>query len=71
MIRYKSQNQLSFEGFETTFENQLDPSNRWVKLAELIPWDELASSYYKLMNSSMGAPSKDASIDHRSLGHKT
>lgn len=62
MIRYKSQNQLSFEGFETTFENQLDPSNRWVKLAELIPWDNLASSYYKLMNSSMGAPSKDARL---------
>ena len=62
MIRYKSQSQLTFDGFETTFENQLDPCNRWVKLADLIPWDELASSYYKLMDSKMGAPCKDARL---------
>ena len=62
MIKYTSQKQLSFEGFETTFENQLDPSNRWVKLASMIPWDELASSYYKLMDTDMGAPCKDARL---------
>lgn len=62
MIKYTSQNQLSFEGFDTTFENQLDPNNRWVKLAVLIPWDDLAMSYYKLMDSGMGAPSKDARL---------
>ena len=62
MIKYTSQNQLSFDGFDTTFENQLDPNNRWVKLSGLIPWDDLARSYYKLMDSGMGAPSKDARL---------
>ena len=62
MIKYRSQNQLSFEGFDTTFENQLDGSNRWVKLAALIPWDDLARTYYKLMDSKMGTPCKDARL---------
>lgn len=44
MIKYRSQNQLSFEGFDTTFENQLNGNNRWVKLATLIPWDDLAKA---------------------------
>jgi len=44
---YTSQNQLSFTGFETPFYNGLDPSNRWVVLSSLIPWDELVSLFNK------------------------
>lgn len=57
MIRYTPQSQLSLEGFETPFVEQLDKSNRWVKLAQAIPWDKLAGVYYKNMNSNFGAPS--------------
>ena len=38
---YVSQSQLSFTGFETTFYNGLDPTNRWVTFRSLISWDEL------------------------------
>jgi len=44
---YTSQIQLSFTGFETPFYNGLDPSNRWVVLSSLIPWDELVSLFNK------------------------
>ena len=53
---------VSFDRFDTTFENHLSPNNRWVKLAALIPWDELASSYNKLMDAGMGATYKDARL---------
>jgi len=47
MITYKSQKQLTLEGFETPFEVKLDADNRWVRLSQYIPWDELASGYYQ------------------------
>lgn len=60
MIRYIPQAQLTLEGFQTPFWNHLDKKNRWVKLAAVLPWDKLASVYYKKMNSNFGAPSLSA-----------
>ncbi len=40
----------------------LDPGNRWVKLRDCIPWDELAESYHKTLSSKLGHPIKDARI---------
>jgi len=62
MIRYTSQNQMSIEEFKTSFQVRLDKNNRWVKLGESIPWDALASIYYRSMSSDMGAPAIDARI---------
>jgi IS5 family transposase len=39
---FVSQNQLVFEGFESPFEKKLNPENRWVVLAKLIPWERFA-----------------------------
>jgi hypothetical protein len=44
---YVSPNQLTLEGFETPFEQSLNPKNRWVVLARLIPWDEICNLYLK------------------------
>jgi transposase, IS5 family len=44
---FVSQNQMVLEGFESPFERILNQENRWVKLAKLLPWDELASIYRK------------------------
>jgi transposase, IS5 family len=54
MIRYTSQHQLTFSAFKTPFEQQLLADNRWVILAQVIPWDELASVYHRKMSSDMG-----------------
>ena len=62
MIRYTSYNQLSIEEFKTPFEKEIDVNNRWVILANSIPWDELATIYHKAMNPNMGAPGKDARL---------
>jgi hypothetical protein len=62
MIRYTSQNPMSIEEFKTPFQVRLDKNNRWVKLGESIPWDALASIYYRSMSSDMGAPAIDARI---------
>jgi len=62
MIRTSSQKQLTFPEFSTPFETALDKKNRWVKLAELIPWDELAEGYYQGFSSTHGRPAKDARL---------
>jgi len=62
MIKYTASSQLSIEAFQTPFQLYLDKKNRWVKLAALIPWDELAGIYYQSMSADQGAPSIDARI---------
>lgn len=62
MIRYNSCKQLTIEEFKTPFELKLDKNNRWVKLSQKIPWDDLASIYYKNMSKNEGRPSIDARI---------
>ena len=53
---YISPTQLSLVGFESPFSQLLDPNNRWVVLAQKIPWDLLVSTYnHSLHNSNMGA----------------
>src|SRR5437660_9982200 len=62
MIRYNSSAQLSIEAFATPFEKGLNEDNRWIKLALLLPWDNLASIYYKTLHNDHGAPSLDARL---------
>ena len=42
MIRYQSEKQLTLAEFDWPFQVALDEDNRWVKLSECIPWDEMA-----------------------------
>jgi len=41
---------------------QLQRDNRWVILADKLPWDELANIYYHSLNPGFGAPAKDARL---------
>lgn len=43
--QYVSPNQLTLAGFEHPFDQKLSPTNRWVVLAHLIPWDEICNHY--------------------------
>jgi transposase, IS5 family len=60
LIRYIPQSQLTLEGFETPFSQHLDSNNRWVVLAQRVPWDRLANIYYHKMSDTQGAPSINA-----------
>lgn len=62
MIRYTSQNQPALPGFDTPPEMVLDPNNRWIRLSDCIPWDDLAQSYHKTLSATSGRPCKDARI---------
>ena len=54
----KDRNQLSFEDFFLPFGGQLSGENRWIKLAELIPWYELVDDYAAQSCKGFGAPAK-------------
>jgi len=62
MIRYRSQKQLSLAEFDWPFQVALDENNRWVKLSQCIPWDELAEGYYQSLSEREGRPAKDARL---------
>ncbi|MEO7531194.1 MAG: hypothetical protein ABIS69_07275, partial [Sediminibacterium sp.] len=54
--KYLSQHQLVLEGFETPFIQKLIATNRWVVLAQQIPWDILVGVYNERMqNKQTGA----------------
>ena len=62
MIRYQSHKQLSLDEFDWPFQTALDDSNRWVKMSECIPWDDLAEAYYQGFSATQGRPTKDARL---------
>jgi IS5 family transposase len=54
---YVSPSQLYLDGFQTPFDQKLLRSNRWVVLANLIPWDEICGLYLKHVGvSETGRP---------------
>ncbi len=44
------------ENFELPFEGKLSQDNRWVIMANLIPWDEFEEEYAKIFFVDMGSP---------------
>jgi hypothetical protein len=51
-------NQISISEFYTPF-GKLDPINRWVKIANMIPWERYESRYAEQFNKDIGAPATD------------
>jgi hypothetical protein len=58
MYRRSTPSQLSFENFYLPFGGKLSGENCWVKLAELIPWEEFEAHYAQQLSKDMGAPAK-------------
>lgn len=44
---YVSPKQFPLDSFKSPFEQKLDPNNRWVVFAHLIPWDEICNIYLR------------------------
>ncbi len=55
MLRIPDPDQITIEEFKAPFEVKIDPRNRWVQLAQLIPWRKLVDIYAKSM-SDFGRP---------------
>ena len=54
--RYQPEPQIPLDEFQIAFGGRLSRENRWVKLADLIPWDEVEKRYAKQFSSSVGNP---------------
>jgi IS5 family transposase len=50
--------QMVLEGFILPFEGKLSANNRWVKLAEIIPWSTIEKNYADLFQSNAGTVAK-------------
>lgn len=60
---YRVDRQAEFPDFYLPFGGKLDPGNRWVKLAKLIPWDLIEEDYHSnFATSGMGAPAMSSRI---------
>jgi len=71
MIQYTSEKQLMFEGFEAEFEKWIDPTNKWVALSHLVPWDEFSEAYGQTLSKNHGAPGQRWTSGHRSFNSQT
>jgi hypothetical protein len=56
MYRREHRHELSFEEFFLPFGVKLCGDNRWIKLADLIPWHELEDDYTAQSCKGFGAP---------------
>ena len=62
MIRHRNHKQLSIAEFDWPFQTALDENNRWVKMGQCIPWDDLAQGYYQCLSVRQGRPAKEARL---------
>ena len=58
MYRREHSNQLSLEDFFLPFGGKFSGDNRWIQLAEMIPWDELEDGYAAQFCKGFRAPAK-------------
>jgi len=60
MYRKANPHQLTFENFYLPFGGHLRSDNRWVILADRIPWEHIEHVYGELFTSDEGCPAKSA-----------
>ena len=58
MYKFKKEKQISFTDFNQPLGLQMNPDNRWVKKAEMIPWETIEAEYARLFPSHTGMPAK-------------
>ena len=47
-------NQETIDGFVLPFGGKSSTENRWVKLAEMIPWEKIEEKYIESINKDRG-----------------
>ena len=59
MYRKKEETkQQEFVGFYLMFVGKLDPGIKWIRLAQIIPWEIYETEYAKLFSAVTGTPAK-------------
>jgi hypothetical protein len=62
MYRRRAENQLELPNFYLPFSGHLDPENRWVLLARLVPWKLAEEIYVEELCEDFGADAKEARV---------
>ena len=62
MYRVSSRGQLEFPNFYLPFAGELDPDNRWIALARLVPWELADEIYRESLCGDFGAPALAARV---------
>ena len=62
MIRYTPASERTLSLFRTPYEQSLDPDNRWVRMAAVVPWDDMAKVFFVHMSADHGRASIDLRI---------
>ena len=62
MIKYTPASERNLALFRTPFEQELDATNRWVKMAAVVPWDEMAKVFFDSMSADHGRASIDLRV---------
>jgi hypothetical protein len=58
MYKIHSNSQISFDDFNQPMGLTMNPKNRWIEKANLIPWSELEKDYAKHFPNQVGNPAK-------------
>lgn len=61
MYKKNQNHQFSLGDFNQPMGLKLDPENKWIKKAAMIPWDEIEAVYADLFPSDCGMPAKNNS----------
>jgi len=56
MYRNKYREQREFPDFYLPFSGHLDPENRWIALARLVPWQLVEEIYHEPLCEDFGGP---------------
>ena len=70
MINRKNPRQLSIEEFKLPFAEELDSTNRGVRLAGAMPWEALTEVYNKVLSLTTGRPGVECTSCCRSIDNK-
>ena len=58
MYIFERKHQYSLNDFNQPMGMELSPNNRWVKKANMIPWNIIEEHYAKLFSDKVGMPAK-------------
>ena len=58
MYRQSAYPPITPENFELSSGSKLSPDNRWIIMANLIPWEEFEEKYAEIFDPEKGAPAK-------------
>lgn len=58
MYKFNKNTQMTFSDFNQPLGLKMNENNRWIKKAELIPWEKIEVKYAKLFKSNTGMPAK-------------